>query len=137
MRLRRRRALATTLLATVLLAIATALAGCATGPDRTVDGWLIGPPRTCDDLSLAADRCEMLRLRALSYAEQEGGHVASSSMHETRKAGANGQPVLLDLGTGAPDAVLLVRHADGSERVALMGCFQPRGPNSPTDPSCP
>jgi len=58
-------------------------------------------------------------------------------MHETRRSGADGQPVLLDLGSGVPDGVLLVLHVDGSEQVALMGCFQPSGPNSPTDPSCP
>jgi len=56
----------------VVVALATGLAGCGITADRTVDGWLIGPPRSCDDLSLAPERCDVLRRRALSHAEQVG-----------------------------------------------------------------
>lgn len=119
-----------------LTALVSFSLGAAT-PPGIVGGWAIGPARTCADLGLEAERCEDLRQRALSYAEETGGPVLSATMHETRRVADDGTSQLYDSGGGMPDAVLLVRRRDGSWHVALMGCFQPRGAGSPTDPSCP
>lgn len=121
----------------IVVAVVAVAAGNPASRTRIVDGWLIGPDRSCADLSLVQDRCDYFVQRALSYAQDAGGPVASWTLHETRKVSADGSPQLITLGSGVPDGVLLVRHADGSDQVALMGCFQPRGVGSPTEPSCP
>lgn len=56
-------------------------------------------------------------------------------MHDAAAVDAAGTPRLLELGSGVPESVLLVRFADGIEEIAPIGCFQAISPHDP--PGCP
>ncbi len=121
-----------------ILALATAavLACSATGRPAAVEGWRIGPEVDCAGLSLPLERCQALQRRAIAYAAATGGPVSSWTMHAAEHVNDEGQPALLASGSGMPDAILLVRQADGYH-AALMGCTQPTAANQPADDTCP
>ena len=120
-----------------ILALAAAVLACsAIGRPATVEGWRIGPEIDCAGLSLPLERCQALQRRALAYAAGTGGSVSSWTMHAAEHVNAEGQPALLASGAGMPDAILLVRQADGYH-AALMGCTQPTAANQPPDDACP
>jgi hypothetical protein len=132
---RRQVANAIRLLAATVVA-AGIVAGCGGVPaTRIVDGWLIGPPVTCADLGISRTGCERIVEAADAFAEARGGTPASWTIHPAAAVDAAGSPRLLELGSGVPDGVLLVRLADGAEELALIGCFQAISPRDP--PGCP
>jgi hypothetical protein len=121
----------------VLTLAATAVLACsAIGRPAAVEGWRIGPEIDCAGLWLPLERCQALQRRAVAYAEETGGPVSSWTMHAAEHVNAEGQPALLASGAGMPDAILLIRQADGYH-VALMGCSQPTAPDQPADDACP
>lgn len=125
----------TRLLAPMVVA-AGVVAACGGVPaPRIVDGWLIGPPVSCADLGVTPAGCERIAEEADAFAEARGGSPASWTIHDAVPVDAADSPRLLELGSGVPDGVLLVRVADGTEELALIGCFQAISPRDP--PACP
>jgi hypothetical protein len=102
---------------------------------RIVDGWLIGPQVSCTDLGFDDTDCQQIAEAADAVAARPGEAAASWTIHEAAAVDALGSPRLLELGSGVPDGILLVRRPDGSEEVALIGCFQEISPRNP--PACP
>jgi hypothetical protein len=121
----------------VAMALAAgAVAACGAEPDpRIVDGWLIGPPVGCADLAIDTTGCDRVLEAADAFADARGGSATTWTIHEATPVDAAGSPRLLDLGSGVPAGVLLVRLADGTEEIALIGCFQAISPRDP--PACP
>jgi hypothetical protein len=112
------------------------VAACGSEPTpRIVDGWLIGPPAACVDLDISPTGCERVVEAANALADARGGPTASWTIHDALAVDGAGSPRLLELGSGVPDGVLLVRLANGTEELALIGCFQAISPRDP--PGCP
>jgi hypothetical protein len=121
----------------VLALVTVALSACsAIGRPAVVEGWRIGPEIDCARLPLPLERCQVLQRRAAAYAASTGGPVSSWTMYAAEHVNAEVQPALLISGAGRPDAILLVRQADGYH-VALMGCSQPTAPDQAADQACP
>jgi hypothetical protein len=112
------------------------VAACGSEPARRiVDGWLIGPPVSCADLGISSTGCDRIAEAADAFAAARGGPTASWTIHDAVAVDDTGSPRLLELGSGVPDGVLLVRLADGREQLTLIGCFQEISPRDP--PGCP
>jgi hypothetical protein len=108
---------------------------CASGPaPRIVDGWSIGQAVSCADLGIDRAGCDRVVETADAFADARGA-TTPWTIHAALPVDAAGSPRLLALGSGVPDGVLVVRVPDGTEEVALIGCFQAISPGDP--PGCP
>ncbi|MGH2512008.1 MAG: hypothetical protein ACRDGQ_04905 [Candidatus Limnocylindrales bacterium] len=118
----------------VVAGLAVALSARPSQPSLVVvDGFVIGPDRTCADLGLPQLRCDGLVARAL--AANQGG--TAHSLHNLGEIVTNGVTAVPSWGDGSPFGLLVIEYPNGTMSAVPLGCFGPPGLASPADPLCP